>query len=64
MDFAKQVKVHFVDDDDDCFVGGILLPNGILICGNCGGLIEDSDDYEIVEEYKTWVDVSEFVIGE
>lgn len=61
MGIAKQVKVHFVDDDDCCFVNGILLPNGNLICGMCGEIIEDSESYEIVREYKTWVDINEFI---
>ena len=62
MGYIRQVKVRFIADDR--VVGGILLTNGTLICGCCGGIVEDSDDYEIVEEYKNWVNISESIIGE
>lgn len=61
MGIAKQVKVHFIDDPDDYFVNGFLLPNGNLICGVCGEIIEDSESYELVKVYKNWVDLNEFI---
>lgn len=47
--------------------GGILLNDGSVICGCCGGLLpaEEKDKSWILKEvYNYWVDISEEIIGE
>lgn len=58
-------QIQFKDlMDDDKMLGGILLDDGSIICGCCGSLIEkDNPDFEIVEEFKTWADISEAIMG-
>lgn len=65
----KQVK--FYDNENDTILGGILTDEGDIICGCCGGLIEadeigddDGSFFTILETYKTWLDISEVIIGE
>ena len=65
----KQVK--FYDRENDTVLGGILTDEGDIICGCCGGLIEaddigddDGSLFTILETYKTWLDISEVIIGE
>ena len=61
----KQVK--FKDTDNNMTHGGILLDNGDIICGCCGGLIpadeQDTDHgFELIEIYDYWVDIDEAII--
>ena len=56
----KQVK--FKDNEDNIF-GGILTDDGNIICGECGGLLEP-EDFEIIEIYDFWVDLSDTIIGD
>lgn len=56
----KQVK--FKDNEDNIF-GGILTDDGCVICGECGGLLEP-EDFEIIEIYDFWVDLSDIIIGD
>ena len=57
---AKQIRFYVSDSDFEH--GGILLDNGDVICGCCGGLIEDGD-YVILEEYENWINLDEEIIG-
>ena len=59
----KQVKFIDRNEEEDNVYGGILLEDGSIICGCCGGIFE-ADDAEIIEEYDTWVDLSEVILGE
>lgn len=57
----KQVK--FRDKENDNILGGILLDDGNVLCGECGSVL-DRDDVEILDEYLYWVDLSETIIGD
>lgn len=60
----KQIK--FIDNENDAIHGGIRLDNGDVICGCCGGLIEAdefTEDCEVLEEFDTWVNLDEEIIG-
>lgn len=49
----KQVKLY--DMENEVFAGGILLPEGNVICGCCGGLIPQDEIYSTCKtkiEYK------------
>ena len=62
---AKQVK--FKDLENNAIHSGILLDDGNLICGECGGLLEDGDrgsTWEIIKEYENWVDLDDEILGE
>jgi hypothetical protein len=61
----KQIK--FIDNENDVIHGGIRLDNGDVICGCCGGLIEAeefAEDCEVLEEYETWTNLDEEIIGD
>lgn len=62
----KQVK--FTDNEiEHSYIGGIAAYNGdklqFVICGECGGIFEP-EDIEILEEYDTWVDLTEAIVGD
>lgn len=62
---ATQIK--FLDKENNVIHGGIRLDNGDVICGCCGGLIEAdefNDENELLEEYDTWVNLDEEIIGD
>lgn len=61
---AKQVI--FIDKEDTPFTkhSGILLDNGDLICGECGGLFESDErgiTWDIVKEFNNWTDLDRFI---
>ena len=56
----KQVKFREIGEDIE--IGGILLDDGKIICGCCGGLFEP-EDVEIIREYEDWIDLSEEIKG-
>lgn len=61
----KQVKIY--DIDNDTYHGGIMLDNGDVICGCCGGLLpkdEKDETWSLVTEYKYWVDLTEEICGD
>ena len=63
---AKQIR--FWDAKEKVENGGILLDNGLVICGCCGGEIPKEDQTEekgfvLLETYKSWVDISDAIIG-
>lgn len=58
----KQIK--FKDLENNVILGGILVDNEYIICGCCGGKIDlDDDQYDIVEIYPNWVDLTDEIIG-
>lgn len=57
----KQVKFQFYDEEKN-EIGGIMLDNGDVICGCCGGLYE-AKEVEIIE-ILPWIDISDIIIGE
>ena len=62
---AKQIR--FYDTENEVEHGGILLDNGDVICGCCGGLIE-ADEFEsdcvLLEKYEDWINLDEEIIGD
>lgn len=51
---AKQVTFLDMEDEPYTKYGGIMLDNGDVICGCCGGL------YEAAQHNKTWKLLKEF----
>lgn len=62
----KQCK--FKDIENDTILGGFINEEeNYILCGCCGCIIdlnEDAEDYEVLEVYKYWVDLTEFIIDE
>ena len=61
-------QIMFKDIENKSIHGGILLDNGDVICCCCGSLISakefgENGSYEILEEYKDWVDLTEFIVN-
>ena len=66
----KQVKFYDIEDNyvnnNSCH-GGIILDNGDVICGCCGGILKAEDHnktYQIVEVYGDWSDLTEEICGD
>lgn len=57
----KQIK--FRDNESGDIIGGILLDDGNVLCGECGSVLE-RDDVKILKEYPYWVALSETIIGD
>lgn len=62
-------QVMFYDKVNEVKHGGILMDNGDIICGCCGGLIPsdeigDEYDHEIIEVFDNWVDLDERICGD
>lgn len=61
----KQCKIFDMDNGE--YQGGILLDDGSVICGCCGGILpadEQDETWRLEEIYKDWVNISEEIIGE
>lgn len=61
----KQIK--FGDLENKTTHGGILMDDGNVICGCCGGVYEADEmgtTWEIIKVYKTWIDLTEEIIGD
>lgn len=60
-------QVLFYDRVNDVKHGGILMDNGDIICGCCGGLIPadeiggEDDDHVILKEYDSWANLDEAI---
>ena len=68
---CKQVKFRIVDSsigDTTEILGGIAIYEEDekylinVICGCCGGMLEP-EDVEIIEEYHSWTDLVDTIIG-
>lgn len=62
---SKQVK--FLDIENNCIHGGIMLDNGDVICGCCGGIQpadELNETWKIIKDYGYWVDLDHEIIGD
>lgn len=60
---SKQIK--FVDLENNSTHGGILLDDGNVICGCCGGMFEKDEEgetWKLLELYKTWMSLDEVII--
>lgn len=64
MYFDIPTQVKFYDRDDDNWLGGIAY-GSIIICGECGSVIEISElEPSELEELGGWISVSEKIMGE
>ena len=60
---AKQIK--FKDLDDNTIHGGILLDNGDVVCGCCGGLFEEIEKgitWECLTEMDDWINLDDAIL--
>lgn len=60
---SKQIK--FVDLENNTTHGGILLDNGDVICGCCGGLFEKAEEgetWKVDEIYDAWMNIDKAII--
>lgn len=63
-------QVMFYDKANNMKHGGILMDNGDIICGCCGGIIPsdeiggEDDDHVIIKVFKTWVNLDEEICGD
>lgn len=58
-------QVLFFDNDNKAYEGGILLEDGRIICGCCGGIIEaDDENFKIIKIFDNWVNISEEIYGD
>lgn len=63
--FIRQIAFH--DIENDTTSGGIMLQNGDIICGCCGGILEASDEgitWNVVKFYDNWVNISDEIMGD
>lgn len=62
---AKQIV--FIDKDEPCKKHfGIMIDNGDVVCGCCGGLFEASEkgkEWDLVKEL-VWVNLDEEMLGD
>lgn len=61
----KQIK--FYDKEDELSHGGILLDNGDVICGCCGGLFKKDEEgtaWKLEKIYDFWVDLTAEICGD
>lgn len=66
FDIPMQVMFLWHDNGDNSIraIGGIAYGDNI-ICGCCGGIIPlDDEDVIDVIPYKSWIDISESILGE
>ena len=59
-------QVAFKDLENNVIHGGIMLDNGDIICGCCGGIQEASDKgatWELIDEYDSWENLDEAICG-
>ena len=56
----QQVIFEDLSEEPGTLMGGIMLENGDVICGCCGGILEKADEgvtWKLVEKYDNWVDI-------
>ena len=60
---SKQIK--FVDLENNSTHGGILLDDGNVVCGCCGGIFEGTEEgttWKAIEVYDQWMSLDEAII--
>ena len=63
-------QVMFYDKENEMIHGGLLMDNGDIICGCCGGIIPadeiggEDNDHEIIKVYDFWVNLDETICGD
>lgn len=72
FDFDKDDRtckqVAFKDTENNTFHGGILLPNGDILCGCCGGIIPEDEQTEeygfrLLKVYDDWINLDDEITG-
>lgn len=62
---VKQIK--FKDIENDVIHGGILLDDGNVVCGCCGGIHEKDEQgvtWQLIKEYDSWVNLDGDILGD
>ena len=63
----KQILFRDITETPHSWHAGILTDNGDVICGCCGGIFEASEKgetWELIKEYKEWIDIQEAICGD
>ena len=63
------IQIKFKDNEANQIHGGILLDDGSIVCGCCGGLISADEigpdkDHTIITKFKNWINLDEFILGD
>lgn len=61
------IQIIFKDLENDDIHGGILLDDGDVICGCCGGLFEadeKGETWDLIEKFDNWIDLDETICGD
>lgn len=59
-------QIRFFDIENNAVHGGIMLDNGDVICGCCGGLFKSSEQnktWKLLEKYN-WLNLDEAICGD
>lgn len=61
----KVEQISFIDLEGDCnILGGIMIDDTYVICGECGGVFELADgNIKIVNRFPNWISISEEIKG-
>lgn len=57
---VKQCTFLDLMEEPGSLMGGIMMDNGDVICGCCGGIFEKANEgttWKLIEEYDNWVDI-------
>ena len=63
------IQVKFKDNEAKQIHGGILLDDGSIVCGCCGGLISSDEigldkGHTIITKYDNWINLDDVIIGD
>ena len=60
-------QIRFYDIENNEVHGGIMLDNGNVICGCCGGLMEKDEEgtvWRTINVYDNWINLDEEICYE
>jgi hypothetical protein len=64
---AKQIMFLDMEDEPHMKHGGIMLDNGDVVCGCCGGIFEAAErgeTWELLKEFDCWVNIEKEICGD
>ena len=64
---AKQIMFLDMKDKSRMKYGGIMLDNGDVVCGCCGGVFEAADrgeTWELLKEFGFWANIDKEICGD
>ena len=64
---TKQIMFFDMEDEPHTKHGGIMLDNGDVVCGCCGGVFKAADHgetWEFIKEFDFWVNLDEEICGD